>query len=97
MRDGSVFSDTARNVFLVEPDCMGNESSISECPNGASMPCSSRGGVGVICQGACNSRTFLASHSYECGCLFGPCHVRWMTRGDNYWLEEMYVMNHSSN
>ena len=51
MRDGSVFSDTARNVFLVEPDCMGNESSISECPNGASMPCSSRGGVGVICQG----------------------------------------------
>jgi len=49
--DGAVFSDSSRSVFLTGPDCSGNESSISDCPVDQSLPCSTRGGVGVICQG----------------------------------------------
>jgi hypothetical protein len=59
VRDGMMFSDTSRNVFLMEPDCSGNESLIAECPN-SSVPCISQGGVGVICQGESTfRRTFL--------------------------------------
>lgn len=49
--DGSIFSDTSRSVFLTGPDCLGNESSISQCSRNQSLPCSAQGGVGVVCQG----------------------------------------------
>ncbi len=49
--DGSVFSDASRTVFLVGPDCTGNESSIVGCPKHLFQTCTAQGGVGVICQG----------------------------------------------
>ena len=51
--DGSIFSDTTRTVFLVGPDCSGNESSLAECPKHFQI-CTAQGGVGVICQGMYN-------------------------------------------
>ena len=48
---GSAFSDVSREVFLVSPDCVGNESSLMECSQNLSLPCAAQGGVGAVCQG----------------------------------------------
>ena len=36
---------------MIGPDCLGNESSLSQCPKNVSQVCTAQGGVGVICQG----------------------------------------------
>ncbi|KAF3980662.1 MAG: hypothetical protein HFP76_00865 [Methylococcales symbiont of Iophon sp. n. MRB-2018] len=51
VNDGSTFSDASRSVFLVGPDCLGNETSVSECSKHVPASCTSGGGVGVVCQG----------------------------------------------
>lgn len=51
VRDGSVFSDATRSVFLSGPDCTGTESSLDQCPKHTTQNCIAQGGVAVICQG----------------------------------------------
>lgn len=49
--EGSVFSDVSRSVYLMAPNCLGNESSLTECSQHFSLPCTGQGGVAVVCQG----------------------------------------------
>ena len=61
IRDGSVFSDISRSVFLVGPECSGNESSLTQCRRSLDPVCITQGGVGVICQGNITFNLSLSS------------------------------------
>ena len=51
VQDGSIYADTSRDVFLLAPNCQGNESSLAECSRQTSSSCVTQRDVGVVCQG----------------------------------------------
>ena len=48
---GPMFLESSRVVFLMMPECLGNESVLTDCPQSNSLTCGSQEGVGVLCQG----------------------------------------------